>query len=84
VRYNCAMNAATRQVLAQAKRLPPADRAELLECLFSSLDEPIDPLIDQAWSKEAEDRLAAYQAGQLNSTSAEDVLGRINREDGPR
>jgi len=78
------MNAATRQILDQAKQLPPVDRAELLECLFSTFDEPADPSIDRAWSKEAEDRLAAYRAGQLSSTPAKEVFDRINREDRPR
>lgn len=84
MRYNRTMNAATRHVLDQAKQLSPVDRAELLECLLSSLDEPIDPSVDRAWSKEAEDRLGAYRAGKLTSTPARDVFGRINREDGPR
>jgi len=67
-----------RQILEEAKRLKPIERAELLEQLFATF-EPADPSIDAAWGAEVEERLAAYRAGEIESRSFEDVVDRINR-----
>ena len=53
----------TRQILEKALALPAADRAHLVESLLASLDQP-DARIDELWAKEAEERLAAYEAGR--------------------
>ena len=78
------MNVQTRNILDQARRLPPIERAELLEQLFSTFDKPVDPAVDEAWAKEAEDRLAAYRSGELSGSSAEEVFERINRKESER
>ena len=38
-----------RQILEEAKRLEPIERAELLEQLYATF-EPADPSVDAAWS----------------------------------
>ena len=53
----------------QALKLPANDRAALVESLILSLDKP-DPSPDVQWLKEAEDRLAAYQCGVLDTVDA--------------
>lgn len=64
----------TRDMLKQALQLDPAKRFELAEEILHSLDKP-DPVIDAVWIEEAEHRLAAYRAGKVKGTPAEDVFG---------
>ncbi|UCF35688.1 MAG: addiction module protein [Acidobacteriota bacterium] len=67
-----------RQILEEAKRLEPVERAELLEQLYATF-EPADPSVDGAWAVEVEERLSAYRAGEIEATSFEDVFDRINK-----
>lgn len=67
------MQAKTETVLKEALGLPAKERAGLADCILSSLDAP-DSKIDDAWRKEIDDRLTAYEAGKMETVSAEDVL----------
>jgi putative addiction module component (TIGR02574 family) len=67
------MPASSERILQEALALPAAERALIVESLLSSLDRP-DPRIDELWAKEAEDRLAAFEAGRMEAIPAEDVL----------
>ena len=58
------------EVLEDALSLPPAERAELADRLLTSLDAPHDLRIDGLWAKEAEDRLDAYDRGEIKAVSA--------------
>jgi len=60
-------------ILEQVLSFPARSRATLVEKILDSLDQP-DPLIDEAWAKEAEDRINAYDAGELKGIPAEDVF----------
>lgn len=48
----------SNKILKKAMELPPLEKAEFIDKLLSSLDEP-DRDIDELWSKEAEDRIEA-------------------------
>ncbi len=61
------------QVLHDALALTPAERAQVAESLLSSLDRP-DPAIDRLWFKEAQDRLAAHDRGEMDAIDADDVF----------
>jgi len=65
-------------VLDQALRLSPNDRAALVESLISSLDKP-DPTLDDQWLREAEDRLAAYESGELVAIDAKQVFAELGK-----
>ena len=52
----------------KARKLPLAERAELIDDLLASLDEP-DPRIDALWTEEAERRLALSTAGKCRLTT---------------
>ncbi len=65
-------------IFEQALTLPPKDRAILVEKLLASLDQP-DATIDELWAKEAEDRINAYEAGELEAVSAEDVFKKYEK-----
>jgi putative addiction module component (TIGR02574 family) len=73
------MSANSEQILQQVLALSPQDRAEVLERLMASFQIPPDPDLDQLWAKEAEDRLDAYDRGELSAVSAEEVFAGIER-----
>jgi putative addiction module component (TIGR02574 family) len=67
------MSASAKTVLDQALKLSAFDRAALVETLILSLDKP-DPALDAEWVREAEDRLQAYQSGELVAEDADEVF----------
>ena len=71
------MSANSDLILKEALALPPQERAELLEKLLATFQSPHDPQLDELWAREAEDRLDAYDRGELKATPAEEVLKRI-------
>jgi putative addiction module component (TIGR02574 family) len=73
------MSANTEQILKQALALPPQARAEVLERLLASFQLPPDPHLDELWAREAEDRLDAYDRGELGAVPAEEVFARIEQ-----
>jgi len=76
------MATSPKSLLQQALRMPPNDRAALVETLLLSLDISLDkpdPEIDALWLKEAEDRLAAYHSGELGAVDAEQVFTELGK-----
>lgn len=53
---------------AQAVKLPPEQRMEVVERILDSLDEP-DAALDALWAKDADDRLAAYRRGEVKAVA---------------
>ncbi len=53
--------------------LKPAQRAELIDKLLSTLDKP-DKDIDELWAREAESRIDAYEKGTIKAVTLEKVL----------
>ena len=74
------MSANGEQILKQALALSPEDRAEVVDRLLASFQTPPDPLLDELWAREAEDRLDAYDRGELGAVPAEEVFARIERQ----
>ncbi|HTW94864.1 MAG TPA: addiction module protein [Tepidisphaeraceae bacterium] len=54
--------------------LPAAQKAELVDRLLASLDDPKQAEIDAAWAAEAEDRVRAHDAGKMPAIAAKKVL----------
>jgi putative addiction module component (TIGR02574 family) len=69
------MTDAAKKLSAQARNLPPAERIELVDEILASLDET-DPAIDRLWTREAEERLAAYRRGEIKALALEEVLAK--------
>lgn len=67
--------AASREILKEALSLTPSEKAELIDKLLSSLDEP-DRRIDKLWAGEVEDRIDAYEQGKIKSLTVQEVLGK--------
>jgi putative addiction module component (TIGR02574 family) len=53
------------------------ERAELADRVLDSLDTEARRAVDEAWAAEAEDRIDAYERGEIASTSASDVFARL-------
>lgn len=64
------MSRQASQVLEDALQLSPTERTEVVERLLVSLDHP-DVQVDELWAQEAEERIAAYEAGQMQAFSVE-------------
>jgi putative addiction module component (TIGR02574 family) len=65
------------EILQEALALPPDERAEMAEQLLSSLDTTVDRRIEELWANEAEDRLVAFERGDIKTVSAEEVFDQI-------
>ncbi len=63
------------EVLEEALSLPPAERAEVIDRLLASLDSSPERRIDELWGREAEERLDAYERGEIKTVSAREVFG---------
>lgn len=67
--------ATPKEILKEAITLNPSQKAELIDNLLSSLDSP-DREIDELWAKEVEDRIDAYERGEIKTVTLEKVLKR--------
>jgi len=73
------MTSQSKRVLDEALLLPPTERAALVEELLSSFDFPSREEVDAFWAKEAEERIDAYERGELGATPAREVFEQIDR-----
>ena len=73
------MSSSSDQILKDALALPPQERAALLEILLISFQSAPDPNLDELWIREAEERLDAYDRGELKAVSVAEVFDRIKQ-----
>jgi len=69
------MTEAAKKLGDQARNLTPAERMELVDDVLASLDE-VDPENDRLWTREAEERLAAYRRGEIKAVPLQEVLAK--------
>jgi len=69
------MTTTAEALSAQAVKLPPEERMEVVERILDSLDEP-DAALDALWAKEADDRLAAYRRGEVRAVALSEVIAK--------
>lgn len=74
------MSSRGTEVLKEALSLPPAERAEIAEQLLSSLDPAYREGIDVLWGKEAEERLDAFDCGEIKAVPAEEIFKRMGKK----
>ncbi len=60
-------------ILNEALELSPLERANLVDQLLASLDQP-DEEIDGLWRKEIEARIATHDSGEIETISLEEVI----------
>ncbi|MGK7889631.1 MAG: addiction module protein [Leptolyngbyaceae cyanobacterium] len=63
-----------RSLIENVLQLSPPERMRLLNIIYSSLERP-NEAVDDIWYDEAERRLAAFEAGQVQGVAAKEVLG---------
>ena len=64
------------ELAVRGKLLPREERERLVDELLESLNEPASTELDAAWSAEIERRLAAYDRGEVQALSAEEVFAK--------
>ena len=72
------MSTDTQEILVRALALPDTDKARIVDELLTSLSPP-DDQIDTLWREEVEDRIAAYNAGELRAVSLDEVLAKYRK-----
>lgn len=70
------MSKLSKDIVTAVLRLPATERAALVDALLQSLDKP-DPKIEALWAKDAEERLTAYDRGEIEAVDAEEVFAEI-------
>lgn len=72
------MSTSLKQIEDQARVLTPEERAKLAESLLESLHSPLAE-IEKAWADEVEQRVAAFDRGEIPAYPAEDVFAEARR-----
>lgn len=67
----------TDEILRAALALPQEARAELADKLLLSLDDADQDEIDARWAREAEDRISAYDRGEILAIPGEEVFASL-------
>jgi hypothetical protein len=69
------------QFVAEARQLSPAERADLAQRLFATLEDeaPLEAasVVEEAWLEEAERRYQRYVTGETTSIPAAEALERV-------
>lgn len=74
------MSESLAELEQQARALSPDDRARLAEVLLESLQETPLSEVEAAWNREIEERIAAYDRGDLQAFAAEDIFAEARRK----
>lgn len=68
------MSTLLAEIEQQTRTLSPEDHAHLAEILFESVRDPSLPDIERNWEQEIENRIAAFDRGELQTHSSEEVF----------
>jgi putative addiction module component (TIGR02574 family) len=66
-------------LVQRGRALTPEDRERLVDQLLESLNEPAASDLNAAWELEVQERLAAYDRGDVQTVSAADVFAKARR-----
>ncbi|MDH4286857.1 MAG: addiction module protein [Gallionella sp.] len=75
------MNTQIESLVKQARNLSPEEQAILAETLYEMINPP-DPAWEEAWAKECESRLAAYQKGEIESVDSDEAMAFLRKKHG--
>jgi putative addiction module component (TIGR02574 family) len=73
------MSKRSAEVVEEALSLPAVERPELADRLLSSLDSPSGHAIDELWAQEAEDRIDAFERGEIKTMSSREAFEAIEK-----
>lgn len=62
------------EIFHAALALSGEERATLADQLLQSLEEPDQQEVDRSWAREAEDRIAAYERGEIQAIPGDQVF----------
>lgn len=65
------------EIFRAALSLPQGSRAELADRLLQSLDESDQDEVDARWAREAEDRIAAFDRGEITAIPGDEVFSSL-------
>ena len=68
------------QLLEEVLSLPDDERAALVEHLLASFDASARRHLDTLWAQEAEDRLDAFERGEIATIPAQNVFDAIQQQ----
>ena len=71
------MERTARAILNDALTLPEADRADLAGALLESIEPSAEADVEAAWRQEVASRVAALDAGEVETVAWEDVRDRL-------
>ena len=71
------MDRNARAVLQQALALSAEERADIAGTLLQSIEPPADAGVDRAWRQEVAERVAARDAGEVETVPWETVRDRL-------
>lgn len=66
----------TAEILESARLLRADEQLFLIDSLYAMLDVP-DPAIEAAWAAEANDRVAAYENGEIQAAPIEELFAKM-------
>ena len=61
-------------IQSEIEKLAPAERASLIDLLWDSLDEGQIKEIEAKWTAESEDRIDAFERGELSAVDGPSAL----------
>ena len=67
------------ELAERSRTLPTEERSRLVELLLETLYEPPLSEIEAAWDTEIRHRVAAYERGEVETYSAEEVFAEARR-----
>jgi putative addiction module component (TIGR02574 family) len=73
----------TSQILREAMLLSPDERAELADRLLDTLQSSAQRRIDEEWAAESEDRIDAYERGEISAIPADEVFKQLRNRPRP-
>jgi len=69
-----------RRILEEARSLPPEERVELADQLIFTLEPEYLHRVEEAWAKEAEARLDAYDRGEISALPSDLAIAMAKAE----
>ena len=66
------------KILVDVLTLKKEEKLHLVEQILTSLH-PVNKGVDAAWAKEADERVAAFNAGNVHEVEAQDVFEKYNK-----
>ena len=62
------------EIQIEIQKLKPAERASLIDILWESLDEGYVKEIESKWAAESEDRIDAFERGELQAVDGPSAM----------